>query len=214
MTDVNPIGNQEDILREANANASQTTTNLSNQQNITTLDAENNPVISEDPAQSSSEQKTYPHAMRPIEEAASKITGLEKFSYRLPVSSYVLISLNVLVVFFSTKAFIMLGFSLNSSYFHFISATTIYCIAAYAIVAFSLLQGTRFFRYVAIITSVIFIFTIIFPIQSVGNIIESKVNVGYVISTYSMSLIDYPAHLLPFITIGYLLSPIAKRAYK
>jgi hypothetical protein len=246
MPDINPISSNEDIMNEAMANKPQPSPQPAPQPVNTQPIPATQPVpapspniVSAAPAQPQP-QPTSPVPVAPVASqpasyrppvasvAQSEIRGF--FSYKLPVTSYILAVFYIIAAASLLWLLIQLqnqisqySYSGSSSYYSTVMVPISLLAAAAVGITVSLFSRSKQMWYVAIVLS---IGIICYEIYLVGQIIDSisrysygSVDVGKMIGQYigyySIYFLPYiPYLLLPPVTIGYLLTPKAKSAYR
>lgn len=235
MTDINPISNQDDILREANANAPQP---------ITTPVT---PVVQEQPEYYSLQvdplnQSAAPQPdVRPIVEIQPlpvqtpevvvvpkipvEINNEKSFRYRLPMMSYVLtwfygLLALLLIILMASAINNLVG--LKPSYSSAILADQqgqyTVALAVYGAIfisvtclIYALLSGKRLFRYIAIGVACMAMGFELYKAIPLFNSMSGSYG-GAFIGLYIIMYLPYI--FLPLLTIVYLFTPKAQSAYR
>ena len=189
MADINPINDQEEILREAYSNVPQFGPRVKSKQQAQKPD----PFI--------------PHSgIKPLMKGSEGI----KFKYSLPMFSYVLSWLYLVGII------IFLAIALSSSAYDTVVAPCLSVVIVGVIVIVSLLIPKATFRYVAITMSLLLCgYEIIRMIGLIDYIIKyHDTLLSTILNSGTLYFTVAPYMLLPIVTVVCLLSPEATRAYK
>lgn len=236
MPDINPISNQEDILKEANSNITQAvvvppSVQISDPSVAVLMDT---PKIIDSPSQLNPQPisaapliATPPIAINRIVE----VQDTSNFNYRLPVFSYVLVWFYVIAAvviggFLAYYLNIISKYS-SSSYSSSSSVSSAYnsiiyplalVVAGCVAILVSLFKGTQIYRYVAIGVSIVLVGFEAYGVYRLATSMSGYYSFGETISTYFsyysvflLPLLQYI--LLPVVTLAYLFTPKAIRAY-
>ncbi len=237
MPDINPISSQEDILNEANSNLPQAA--VEPQPPVQMPDPSlavllDKPQIIDSPSGLNPQPvSTAPSVVTPpiVLNRIVEAQDTSGFNYRLPVFSYVLVWFYVIAAVviggFVTYYLNLISQYKSSSYYSSSSTTSAYnsiiyplslvtagCIAAVV----SLLNGTKIYRYVAIGVSVVLVGFEVYGAYKLITSMSGYYSFSQITSMYFtyygvfiLPLLQYI--LLPVVTLVYLFTPKAIRAY-